>query len=44
VELQFPRHFGQFRGARRIENNLELHGKSLMAAAEFSKINLQRVA
>jgi hypothetical protein len=44
VELQFPRHCGQFRGARRIENNLELHGKSLAAAAKCSTFNVRPFA
>src|ERR1700728_2697642 len=44
VKLQFPRHLGQFRGARRIKNDLELHWKSLVAAAEYSTLILRRVA
>jgi hypothetical protein len=32
LKLKLARHSGQFRGAGRIENNLELHGRILTRA------------
>jgi hypothetical protein len=41
VKLQFARHLGQFGGAGRIKDDLELHGGSLAGGAHFSMLNPQ---
>ena len=40
VKLQFARHLGQFGGAGRIKNDLELHESSLVPGEYYSTLNL----